>query len=60
MTDEQMRKIFEEEYAKVGWGASMASMTPELAAGRRIFDIGRKQEAAMWELAAESQRLKLD
>ena len=71
MTDEQMVKLLAEEHAKVHRYPARQELIERgldvdvplpicLTAMRIVFDAGRKQEAAMWELAAETQRLGLE
>lgn len=70
MTDEQMVKLLAKEHAKVHRYPARQALIERgldvdiplpicLAAMRIVFDAGREQEAAMWELAAQSQQLKL-
>ena len=59
MTDEQFLVIYNEEMARATWRPIYLE-TAFLKAMRRAYDIGREQEAAMWELAAETQRLDIE
>jgi hypothetical protein len=66
VTDEQMRDIIDATESETAFNplefdcARTVTLKVALSAMRRVYDLGRKQEAAMWELAAENQRLGLE
>jgi hypothetical protein len=61
VTDEQLLAILKDEQSRSELKSfpGNANQATCVKAMRRAYDLGRKQEAAMWELASESQRLGL-
>lgn len=65
MTDEQMRDMIDVTESETIFDpmefdcARTVTLKAVLRAMRRVYDMGRTQEAAMWKFAAESQRLNL-
>lgn len=60
LTDDDLRKIMVEEYAKENYGAIQAGLEPEMRALRRVLKLGitegydrRKAQEPMVEFAAE-------